>query len=103
MVSTLHNLRNHLVDYHDAQDQWPDRLEDLADYFQGLVDRASEKAFWYFPAAERSTEDILVAQPDVYRTRLWPFGEFKRYVVRANGRIDLLVGDEALRIQPEVP
>lgn len=98
-ASILHNVRNALLDYRDAHGQWPDRLEYLAGHSDGLVDRFSEKPFAYFPAAEHGTVEILVAQPDAYRTRLWPFGEFKRIVVRANGKVQMLAGEEALRIQ----
>jgi len=102
----LLQLRDDLDAYYNKYHKWPDDLKHLLKQ-NGLAeytptDPISHKALLYFPDAASGTEAILVAQPEPFRTRLWPFGKMKRWVATANGELHAFCGEAALTLGQKV-
>ncbi len=96
----MNHLYLALHDYHDAKKAWPAKLEDLKVHEILLKDKISGKPYLYFPDARYGTRDILLTQPQPFRLGLWPFGEIKRFILRASRTetVRQLYGQEAIRL-----
>jgi len=94
-TSRLVELSNELFTYCERKHGWPNSLKEVAPDEMDRLDRISKKPLIYFPNAKSGTNDVLLAQPEPYRTRLWPFGKMRRRGMLANGnKVDLDKGKE---------
>lgn len=96
-ASQLSYLHKELFIFHENNHGWPNSLKDVVPDEINLFDGISKKPLLYYPDAKYDTDEILLAQPEPYRTRLWPFGKMRRWGVLANGiRVDLNEGNRKL-------
>ena len=87
MICDLGDLRGALIEYYNDKRSWPQTLENLGLDYSIPKDAVSGKSFLYTPSTSKCDESVLVSQPESFRTKLWPFGEMRRYVLLANGAI----------------
>ena len=84
-VCQIAHLRTELLIYHNKNRHWPSETKQIAPDPKEWIDQVSKKPLLYFPNARYWTDDVLLSQPEPYRSELWPFGKMKKYVILANG------------------
>ena len=97
-ASELASLRNSLQGYYAHNGRWPSTLRYYYREERDVipVDSFSREPYLYTPDSLKPTDEaIIVAQPQPFKTRLWPFGQLRRYVLLANGKVRMFQGDEA--------
>lgn len=87
MVSRLGELRSALLLYQQKHAQLPLTLDELAVMPEVKSDPLSGAPFIYIRPAHEAAVSPMVVQPDAFRTRLWPFGEIRKYALYADGEI----------------
>ena len=85
-VSDLGEIRTALIEFHNQYDFYPATLSELRGIAaHNATNSVSGKPFLYFP---RGQSGVLVAQPQPFRTMLWPFGEIRQWAILTNGTVD---------------
>jgi hypothetical protein len=91
-ISHLEHLRNDLFDYREKHGEWPHSLAECCGD-SGLLDAVSGRPVAYFPESKWQSNAIVLAQPEPFRDRLWPFGELRKWGVQANGDVVSTLGE----------
>lgn len=101
-VSRLGEIRMRLVQYQQDHGTLPrEGLAGLGLRSHDIQDPITGEPFSYRPNPERPDSKPIVEQVSAFRTRLWPLGEMRRYVLYANGDIfDAQADDSAMPRTP---
>lgn len=87
-ISRLGEIRGRLLQYQQNHGAFPSEgLADLGLSPHELQDPITGLPFSYRPKSESAGDRPIVEQISAFRTKLWPFGEVRRYVLYANGDI----------------
>ena len=82
--STLADIRVKLAEYHSAHNSCPATLADLGMTDGAVRDSFSMQPFLYFPHGQSG---VLIAQPQPFRTKLWPLGGMKQVGILTNNEL----------------
>lgn len=99
LVCEFGDMRARFSNYYETNHHWPRNLDVVRTLVLNdscMLDPISEKPLVYYPDAKPWTNEILMAQPEPFRTELWPFGKMQRYVMLGNGDIRTLMDQGAI-------
>jgi len=98
--SDLAEIRMALNEFQNQHNSYPATLSELGGIAaHDATNSVSKKPYLYFP---RGQSGVLVAQPQPFRTMLWPFGEYQQIGILTNGPIENVYSILAARGQSSI-